>query len=287
VRPQGSEKTRLSTRELYAESKDAVRGRFGADEKRASEHYRRYAAFVDTHAPRRPSRILDVGCGVGWSTWLMRKAGHDAEGLDLHGDALEAPDVPYTRGDVLALPFADGTFDAVALHTVLEHVGEPERALLELARVTRPGGRIIVVGPNLLSVPLNLYWALKHTGRVLRQGRIWEARTPDLPRHPGGNTMPESWAYTAHHAWHTLRKLAGERPVRFLRREPDPRPPFHADNDASYYCNPMDLVNWAATQPGLRAIQWWADDRKGARLYWPFGGGTWIVLEKLSPATGP
>ena len=67
-------------------------------------------------------------------------------------------------------------------------------------------------------------------------------------------------------------------------REPDPNPPFHGDNDACYLCNPMDLLRWAEQIPGVRPVRWWPLDRPLSRVGWPFGGGTWIVLEKQSPA---
>jgi SAM-dependent methyltransferase len=272
---------------MYGESSAAVRGRFGADVESALRYVQRYTAFVSAHVPGPGSRILDVGCGGGWSTWDLRRKGHQAEGLDLHADALEArtvdPELPYTQGDATRLPFPDGTFDAVAMRDVLEHVPDPRKVLEESVRVLRPGGRLIVVGPNLLSAPANAYWALKHTRRLLSQGRLWERRTPEMPRHPGGNTMPETWAFTAHHLWQTARKLVLERKhPRFLMRAPDTRPPFHADSDACYYCNPMDLRNWAEERGGLRLVQGWADDRPGGRWLWPLLGGTWVVLEKLA-----
>ena len=46
--------------------------------------------------------------------------------------------------DALALPFADGAFDAVSISFGLRNVADPDRALAELARVTRPGGRLVV-----------------------------------------------------------------------------------------------------------------------------------------------
>jgi len=90
----------------------------------------------------------------------------------------------------------------------------------------------------------NFYWAVRHTLRCLKQGKLWETRTPGMVRHPGGNTMPETWLQTARFAKQTMQKLTVERSPTFLMREPDQKPPFHADNDACYFCNPMDLFNW-------------------------------------------
>jgi len=271
-------------RELYVSGAE-VRPSFRETEAEARAYYARYASFVDANAPCRPARILDVGCGAGWSTLLLREKGHTAEGLDLHGDRLEAasalPDLRYTQGDAQAMPFPDGSFDVVSMYQVLEHVPDPKLALENGLRVLRPGGRLVVVGPNLLSFGVNLYWALRTTARSISEGRLWEPRTPDLPRHPMGNTVPELWASTARHFVWTMQKLAREREPNFRMRVPDTRPPFHADNDACYLCNPMDLVNWARTRAGVRAERWWAQDRAFSRTIWPFTGGTWVVLEKL------
>jgi len=148
-------------------------------------------------------------------------------------------------------------------------------------RVLRPGGRLFVVGPNLLGAGVNLYWAVRHTVRCLKQGKLWESRTADMARHPGGNTMPEAWFQTLRFAKQTLQKLAVERAPVFLMREPDQRPPFHADNDACYFCNPMDIVNWAKATGLARPVRWGALDRSIARAAWPITGGTWVALEKL------
>jgi SAM-dependent methyltransferase len=272
-----------TVRTLYESNQDGIRPKFGETAAAARAYYARYVAFVDAHVPCRPARILDVGCGMGWSTLLLHELGHDAQGTDLHGDPLEAcavePGLRYTRGDVQSLPFEDGSFDLVGMYQTLEHVPDPNRALEESMRVLRPGGRLVVVGPNLIGAAVNLYWALRTTASCISQGRVWERRTPGLAHHPGGNTMPERWAATARHFAWTIEKLTTRTP-RFLMREPDTQPPFHADNDACYFCNPMDLVNWARQSGRAKPYRWWASDRPLARVAWPFTGGTWVVLEK-------
>ena len=96
-------------------------------------------------------RVLDVGCGVGTSTRLLREAGFDAVGTDTSARFL--PDEPgffeadfVTRTDLPA-----GTFDAAGALNVIEHVADPRAFLAELVRVVRPGGVVVIRSPNLTS----------------------------------------------------------------------------------------------------------------------------------------
>jgi len=94
-------------------------------------------------------RVLDVGAGTGVSTAGFHRDGARAVGADISLGMLAAgrrrrPQVPLLAGDALALPFADGAFDAVTISFALRNVADPDAALRELRRVTRPGGRLVV-----------------------------------------------------------------------------------------------------------------------------------------------
>jgi demethylmenaquinone methyltransferase/2-methoxy-6-polyprenyl-1,4-benzoquinol methylase len=94
-------------------------------------------------------RVLDVGAGTGVSTAELGRSGAYAVGADLSVGMLEAgrrarPATPLLAGDALALPFRDGTFDAVTTSFALRNVVDTDGALRELARVTRRGGRLVV-----------------------------------------------------------------------------------------------------------------------------------------------
>ncbi len=93
--------------------------------------------------------VLDLAAGTGVSTEELARSGATAIGVDISLGMLAAgrrvrPDVALVAGDALALPFADATLDAVTISFGLRNVVDIDAALRELARVTRPGGRLVV-----------------------------------------------------------------------------------------------------------------------------------------------
>ena len=96
-------------------------------------------------------RVLDLAAGTGVSTVELRRSGADAIACDFSLGMLKAgrarkgrSSVPFVAGDALHLPFGDQMFDAVTISFGLRNIVDVPRALEELARVTRPGGRLVV-----------------------------------------------------------------------------------------------------------------------------------------------
>jgi SAM-dependent methyltransferase len=132
VRKQYADETGLAARaSLY----DETTGRFAGD-----------VAFAAV-AEAEPARVLEVGCGTGWfAARVQRRLGAEVVAIDQSARMVElarAEGVDAHIGDVQDLPFDDGRFDCAVANWMLYHVPDLERGLAELARVLRPGGRLV------------------------------------------------------------------------------------------------------------------------------------------------
>jgi len=94
-----------------------------------------------------PQRFLDVGCGMGeFAERVQRELGAEVVAVDISPRMVEltrARGVNATEADVQALPFEDNSFDCVAANWVLYHVPDVDLGVRELARVLRPGCRLV------------------------------------------------------------------------------------------------------------------------------------------------
>ncbi|MBC8106114.1 MAG: class I SAM-dependent methyltransferase [Anaerolineae bacterium] len=229
---------------MYRQQHAGVRGS-NYDRAGAERLFEKYFRFIGEFVPA-GTRLLDVGCGAGWTSLLLSERGYSITGIDLNAAGFEpAPrgrELQFVAGSAQAIPFVDGSFDVAASYAALEHMPDPQAALSEMLRVVRPGGAVIVVSPNILCPINGLRGVLIHSWRNRPVRRIF-LRAPDMPRHPSGNTLPESAYSIVRDSARLVAKLL-RRGYSFSFREPDLRPPFHADNDACYLCNPIDIVRY-------------------------------------------
>jgi SAM-dependent methyltransferase len=128
------------------------------------EHYiRKRVAYIRQHAPA-GSKILDVGCGTGVLAERLLHEGYDVTGADPFPAMLERMNARDSRLKTVHahgqdLPFEDDTFDFTYCVAVMHHVAEPKDVrdtLLEMCRVTKPGGHVLVWDHN----PRNPYWPI-------------------------------------------------------------------------------------------------------------------------------
>jgi SAM-dependent methyltransferase len=162
------------------------------------------AAFVARQALRPGQRVLDAACGSGNLTIPAAHTGAAVTGLDLVPALLadaarwaerEAVAVALDEGSVEALPYAGGAFDVVLSMFGVMFAARPERVAAELARVTRPGGRVALANwtrtgftgrmlamhaaaaPPPAGVPSPLLWGDEATVRALFDERTWRVTT--------------------------------------------------------------------------------------------------------------
>jgi SAM-dependent methyltransferase len=263
---------------LYRSAAPGIRARSQSYEQ-ALSYYARYLDFVTrSSAPGQGKSLLDIGCGSGWSAYLFSRAGFRTTGIDLSADAFEPPpthNLTLLEMSVLDLPFPDASFSVVGTYQTIEHVPDPQRALHQMIRVCEPGGAICIAGPNLVSP----YLALKAIALSLQNRPIRRIlfRSPGMPRHPYGNTLPESLASVVKTAARLLRKGLSPHSA-FTMRTPDLTPPFHSDNDSCYLCCPLDLLRFFPKH-GCEIVRNGAFDRwTGTALV---AGGTWIAARKI------
>jgi len=157
------------------------------------------------------TRVLDAGCGEGVLVDEFRSR------LAITGVDANYASETVTKGSLDRLPFATASFDRALCLDVLEHLTFPEQlpALVELFRVVRPGGELLVSIPNLAHLQSRVHFLLR--GRLIH--------TASLAKHPGDRPAAE-FIELAERAGFRLRSRRGIFPTvpiltRWIRRSPE------------------------------------------------------------------
>ena len=199
--------------------------------------------------------VLDVGCGPGTDVFEMvelvgptgRLIGLDASEVMLAEARRRAKEfqVPITFevGEVLALPFEDGTFDVCRAERLLEHVTDAGQALAEMVRVTRPGGRIVVFDFD------------------------WDTLIVDHPDKETTRTFVQSYSDSIRNGWigRQLPRLFKEQHLEEIAIDPVQVFVYYALAELAFGSH-LSLLQTNGTLDAGRARQWWeylqqADER--------------------------
>lgn len=156
-----------------------------------------------TISPKAGMKILDIAAGTGSSSRPLADAGANVTPLDFSKGMLDAgrkrhADLNFTQGDALNLPFTDGEFDVTTISFGLRNTANTHSALREALRVTKAGGRIVVVE---FSQPTNFIFRTIYMRYLMRA-------LPPIARRVASN--PEAYVYLAESimAWPNQSDLA-------------------------------------------------------------------------------
>jgi demethylmenaquinone methyltransferase / 2-methoxy-6-polyprenyl-1,4-benzoquinol methylase len=147
-------------------------------------------------------RVLDACCGTGDLAVEAERRGARVVGLDFSEQMLErarrkSPAIEWIQGDALALPFADGEFDAATVGFGVRNLDDLELGLRELHRVLRSGGRLAVLEitrPRGLLRPFFRVWLdvlVPLAGKVLPGGKAYTYLPASIRRFPGPEDLSE------------------------------------------------------------------------------------------------
>jgi demethylmenaquinone methyltransferase/2-methoxy-6-polyprenyl-1,4-benzoquinol methylase len=156
---------------------------------------RRWREATAAAVVRPRDRVLDVCCGTGDLAIAAANAGGKVTGLDFSEPMLarareKDPEIEWVSGDALALPFADGSFDAATVGFGVRNLADLERGIAELRRILKPEGRLAILEitrPKGLLAPFYRLWfdgVIPLAGKVLPGGAAYSYLPASVRRFP-------------------------------------------------------------------------------------------------------
>src|SRR3989344_1587566 len=124
------------------------------DEKRRAQEKKVYQGILSSLGIVPGKKILDIACGWGELLVLAKEQGLMVSGIDISPHAIKLAKKRIQDGDLKVaraekLPYQNNSFDYIVCVGSLEHFDSPEKALSEMSRVIKPGGKIFIRVPNL------------------------------------------------------------------------------------------------------------------------------------------
>lgn len=197
-------------------------------------------AFFGGGAPM--ERLMDLGCGNGAQTLLLRDLSREVVGVDVvsikEAEAGGEPDgFQFVQASAMDLPFAGGSFDGVVAFEVLEHVPDDGAVLREVHRVLKPRGRL------LFTVPNKWWWFETHGAEVPGLGFVPWNRVPFWGWLPGA--IHDRWARARNYTRRQAVRLADEAGFRVI--------------GSGYVTAPLDVLPEGWVRRTLRATLFGAE----------------------------
>ncbi len=109
----------------------------------------RFSNVIKALQPKKGEKILDIGCGIGFYANYIAKTGAKTYGIDMSSEYIKQAKkyakfkINFKVADANKLPFKNGFFDKVLMTEVLEHIPDYKKALTQLCRVLRKGGKLL------------------------------------------------------------------------------------------------------------------------------------------------
>lgn len=233
--------------------------------------YDEYCNYVLNHCV---GMVYEIGSGAGHAAISLKRNGVDVVATDIFpNNARKTFEQVGLVIDVKELNinkmfFPDSTVDNFCMYQVMEHIETPKTALSEIFRCLKSGGKVVIVGPNLISPLMSLKTIVMG---VTRKWKVPLFKRTDGYSFPFGDTLVSVSFVFVKNTFLTFLKLLIPNFRKFLFRKPCLKKPAISDSDAALFLNPLDLSS------EMRAIGFDIVDIQSPRKTGIFSGSTWIV----------
>lgn len=244
------------------------------------EYLKTYIDIVIKYA-KPESKILDLGAGNGLSSKMISECGHNVIGTDISyfflsdSAKFQSANLSYCVCDALDLPFRNESFDVVCSNELIEHITDAQKSLLEMVRVLKKNGILVIMGPNLCSP----FWSLIDLFNIIKgkKGRYVWAETLGQALRWGWNNLILS-----------IKKRFSKK-ADFIYRKPDlVKAILGGDSDSAYYASSIDIEKFLKAN-GMKIIKLCeSSSKKGkimARFFPRFGLYISMVSKKANNNT--
>lgn len=227
----------------------SAKEQFYVDFARQAASQARISEKIDNSIERfglRPKKILEVGAGSG----VLQDLVPDYTALDISATAQRFFHKPFVEASATDMPFPDNTFDGIWSVWVLEHIPNPEKALLEMRRVVKPGGYLFLYPAFDVSTYAAQGYGVRPYGDFDWKGKLMKATIP--------LSTSRVWHYLQFHQVRALRFLGarvspGPSRLHFVNLTPNYDQYWMADSDAAISLSAYELARWFTTR-GDRCI---------------------------------